>query len=62
MKREEINIRDPFVLVHDGKYYLYDCYPLQYLDTEAVIANQKKNALQWDIFISYLRSKGKLKK
>lgn len=23
MKREEINIRDPFVLVHDGKYYLY---------------------------------------
>lgn len=23
MKREEINIRDPYVLVHDGKYYLY---------------------------------------
>ena len=23
MKREEINIRDPFVLVHEGKYYLY---------------------------------------
>ena len=23
MKREEINIRDPFVLVYDGKYYLY---------------------------------------
>jgi len=23
MKRTEINIRDPFVLVHDGKYYLY---------------------------------------
>ena len=23
MKREEINIRDPFVLVDDGKYYLY---------------------------------------
>ncbi|MGN1084634.1 MAG: glycoside hydrolase family 43 protein [Lachnospiraceae bacterium] len=23
MKREEINLRDPFVLVHDGKYYLY---------------------------------------
>ena len=23
MKREEINIRDPFVLVHNGKYYLY---------------------------------------
>lgn len=23
MKRTDINIRDPFVLVHDGKYYLY---------------------------------------
>ena len=23
MKREDINIRDPYVLVHDGKYYLY---------------------------------------
>lgn len=23
MKREEINIRDPFVLVYEGKYYLY---------------------------------------
>lgn len=23
MKREDINIRDPFVLVHNGKYYLY---------------------------------------
>lgn len=23
MKRTEINIRDPFVLVHDGQYYLY---------------------------------------
>ena len=23
MKREEINIRDPFVLVEDGKYYMY---------------------------------------
>ena len=23
MKASEINIRDPFVLVHDGKYYLY---------------------------------------
>lgn len=23
MKRSEINIRDPYVLVHDGKYYLY---------------------------------------
>ena len=23
MKRQDVNIRDPFVLVHDGKYYLY---------------------------------------
>ena len=23
MRREDINIRDPYVLVHDGKYYLY---------------------------------------
>ena len=23
IKREEINIRDPFVLVHEGKYYMY---------------------------------------
>ena len=23
MKTDEINIRDPFVLVHGGKYYLY---------------------------------------
>ena len=23
MKTEEIRIRDPFNLVHDGKYYLY---------------------------------------
>ncbi len=23
MKRQDINIRDPFVLVHDNKYYLY---------------------------------------
>lgn len=23
MKNKEINIRDPFVLVHDGHYYLY---------------------------------------
>lgn len=23
LKRNEINIRDPYVLVHDGKYYLY---------------------------------------
>ncbi len=23
MKREDINIRDPYVLVDEGKYYLY---------------------------------------
>ena len=23
MKTNEVNIRDPFILVHEGKYYLY---------------------------------------
>ena len=23
MKNQDINIRDPFVLVHEGKYYMY---------------------------------------
>lgn len=45
-----------------GKYYLYDCYPLQYEDTEAVKANREKNKSQWETFIRYLDSKGKLKK
>ena len=46
----------------DGNYYLYDCYPLQFIDTDAVKANREKNAAQWETFMKYLESKGKLRK
>lgn len=46
----------------DGNYYLYDCYPLQFIDTDAVKANREKNAVQWEAFTKYLESKDKLKK
>lgn len=46
----------------DGRYYFYDCYPLQYIDTDAVKANREKNAGQWELFSHYLESIGKLKK
>lgn len=46
----------------DGKYYLYDCYPPQFADTEAVKANREKNKTRWETFIRYLGSKGKLTK
>ena len=46
----------------DGNYYLYDCYPLQFIDTDAVKANREKNAAQWETFTKYLESKGKLMK
>ena len=49
-------------VVDDGHYYLYDCYPLQFIDTDAVKANREKNAAQWETFTKYLESKGKLKK
>ena len=45
----------------DG-YYLYDCYPLQFIDSDAVKANREKNAAQWETFTKYLESKGKLRK
>ncbi len=44
----------------DGSYYLYDCYPLSIADTESVKANREKNKTQWETFIQYLDSKGKL--
>ena len=44
-----------------GHYYLHDCYPLQFIDTDEVKANIKKNAGQWELFIYYLESKGKLR-
>ena len=46
----------------DDNYYLYDCYPLQIINTDAVKANREKNAAQWETFTKYLESKGKLKK
>ncbi len=47
-------------LESDG-YYLYDCYPLQFSGTEEVRANAAARAGQWDAFMSYLRSQGKLR-
>ena len=44
-----------------GHYYLHDCYPLQFIGTDEVKANIKKNAGQWELFTYYLESKGKLK-
>ena len=49
-------------VIDDGHYYLYDCYPLQFIDTDAVKVNREKNAAQWETFMSYLESKGKLRK
>ena len=51
-------ITDP----HQGHYYLHDCYPLQFIDTDEVKANITKNERQWELFTYYLESKGKLKK
>ena len=51
-------ISDP----NQGHYYLQDCYPLQFADTDEVKANREKNAAQWETFTKYLESKGKLKK
>ena len=46
----------------DGNYYLYDCYPLQFINTEIVQANREKRAQEWEYFLGYLESKGKLRK
>ena len=46
---------------NQGHYYLHDCYPLQFIDTDEVKANIKKNEGQWELFTYYLESKGKLK-
>ena len=51
-------ISDP----NQGHYYLQDCYPLQFAETDEVKANREKNAAQWETFTKYLGSKGKLKK
>ncbi len=49
-------------IVDNGHYYLYDCYPPQFINDERVQANRAKRAPQWEIFTKYLESKGKLKK
>ena len=48
-------------VLNDGKYYLYDCYPIQFINDEQVQANIKKNAAQWQALIKFLESKGKLR-
>lgn len=47
--------------VHNS-YYLLDCYPLWYADSDVVKANRAKHAGDWATFIEYLDSKGKLRK
>jgi hypothetical protein len=49
-------------VIDDGHYYLYDCYPLQFINDERVQANRIKRAAQWETFTKYLESKGKLRK
>ncbi|MBQ6032262.1 MAG: hypothetical protein IJT28_03215 [Bacteroidaceae bacterium] len=49
-------------IIDDGRYYLYDCYPLQFIDTDEVKANRLRRAPQWETFLKYLESKGKLRK
>ena len=51
---------DPIEL--NGSYYLYDCYPPQFIDNEIVQANREKRVQEWDYFLGYLENKGKLKK
>ncbi len=49
-------------VINDCHYYLYDCYPLQFINDECVQANRIKRAEQWKAFTDYLESKGKLRK
>ena len=48
-------------VIDDGHYYLYDCYPPQFIDDERVQANRLRRAPQWEAFTKYLGSKGKLR-
>ena len=43
-------------------YYLYDCYPQQFVDEELTKNNRNKRVNQWKAFTDYLESKGKLRK
>ena len=49
-------------VIDDGHYYLYDCYPTQFIDDDRVKANRELRAPQWETFLKYLEIKGKLKK
>ena len=49
-------------VIDDGHYYLYDCYPDQFIDDERVKANRLRRVSQWEAFLKYLESKGKLRK
>ena len=49
-------------VIDDGHYYLYDCYPTQFINDERVQANIQKRAPQWELLTKYLESKGKLRK
>ncbi len=49
-------------VIDDGRYYLYDCYPLQFIDDEGVKANRQRRAPQWEAFLKYLESRGKLRR
>ena len=53
---------DVITYPNHGHYYLHDCYPSQFIDTDEVKANIKKRAGQWELFTYYLESKGKLRK
>ena len=48
-------------VIDNGHYYLYDCYPPQFINDERVQANRAKRAEQWETFTKYLESKGKLR-
>jgi len=43
-------------------YFLYDCYPQQFIDEELTKNNRNKRVQQWKAFTDNLDSKGKLKK
>ena len=49
-------------VIDNNRYYLYDCYPPQFINDERVQANRAKRAEQWETFTKYLESKGKLRK
>ena len=51
-------------VIDNNRYYLYDCYPNtpQFLNDEHVKANRQRRAPQWEAFLKYLDSRGKLRK